>query len=77
MLAFRRFSGAGTMTCVFNLSADSQTVTLTGIPNDAPLDPMSQNATLTRKTLNLGANGFAFLALPSDAPVIRVKNGGR
>ncbi|HTM78607.1 MAG TPA: alpha-amylase family glycosyl hydrolase [Devosia sp.] len=75
VLAFRRFSPAGTMTCMFNLSAESQKLSLTGLPEGAPLDPLSQNATLTGKTLSLGANGFAFLALPADAPAIRVRMG--
>ena len=73
VLAFRRFSQAGTMTCVFNLSAETHKVALTGLPDGAPLDPMSQNATLTRKTLSLGANGFAFLALPADAAAVKIR----
>ena len=67
ILAFRRVSDSGTLICVFNLSAEARTLTLSGLPAGIEPEPVSQNATLSRKTLALGANGYAFFALPADA----------
>jgi alpha-glucosidase len=69
ILAFRRTGPDGTMVCVFNLSAEPRTLTLGGFPADAAPEAVSQNATLSRKTLSLGPNGYAFLALPAGAKV--------
>ena len=65
ILAFRRTLGDASLLCVFNLSPDARDVELSGIPRGTKLEAVSQNATLDGKALKLGANGYAFIALPA------------
>ena len=73
ILAFRRRGETGVVTCVFNLSPESHSLSLTGLPDGAALDTISHNADLDHRTLSLGANGYALLSLPPDAPVIGIR----
>lgn len=65
ILAFRRSTDAGAMLCVFNLSADDHAIAVTGLPPGTRLEPVSAGAVLHATKLQLGANGYAFIALPS------------
>jgi alpha-glucosidase len=65
ILAFRRTLGESAMLCVFNLSSEAREVAVTGTPRGAELEAVSQNAALAGKALKLGANGYAFIALPA------------
>ncbi len=67
VLAYRRASGKDAMICVFNLSAESRVVTLSGLGKDATLQPVSNNAVLVGKMLTLDANGFAFIAVSAKS----------
>ncbi|MBS3849470.1 alpha glucosidase [Devosia sp. BSSL-BM10] len=67
VLAFRRSSGNDAMLCVFNLSADDHTVAMTGLHDGTSLEPVSERAVLSHDSLQLGANGFAFIALDSSS----------
>jgi alpha-glucosidase len=62
ILAFRRTGPDANMLCVFNLSPETQQLTLTG--TDATPEAISQHANLTDGTLTLGPNGYAFIPLP-------------
>jgi len=73
ILAFLRTNGTGSVLCIFNLSAGDHKIALGNLPGGTVLDPISQNAQLTRKTLSLGANGYAFLALDAEAPTVRLR----
>ena len=66
VLAYRR-DGEGSMLCVFNLSAEAVTVSVSGTTGG--LEPLSRNATLTGKALALGPNGFAFLSATAKGKV--------
>jgi alpha-glucosidase len=55
------------MLCVFNLSAEAVTVSVSGTAGG--LEPLSRNATLTGKSLALGPNGFAFLSATAKGKV--------
>ncbi len=67
VLAYRRARGKDAMICVFNLSAESRVVTLSGLGKDATLQPVSNNAVLVGKMLTLDANGFAFIAVSAKS----------
>ena len=58
VLAFRRETETGALACVFNLSPAPQTLSFSGGTLTGP----AQGASLAGKTLQLGPNGFAFLA---------------
>lgn len=58
VLGFRRGSGAGALTCLFNLSTAPQALPLP--PGTRPTGP-GQAIKITGETLVLGPNGFAFL----------------
>lgn len=64
ILAFRRDSGETSMLCVFNLSAEMCEVKLSGVSAGTELEPVSQHAALAGKSVQLSANGFAFIAIP-------------
>ena len=61
LLAFRRIGKDGAITCLFNLSADSITVTLSGGEALEPLE-LSHGAERRKSKLRLEANGFAFFS---------------
>ncbi|MGV8853872.1 MAG: alpha-amylase family glycosyl hydrolase [Devosia sp.] len=68
LLAFRRGTDAAAMLCVFNLSADEQALVVTGLHEGTVLEPVSERVVLGDGMLQLGANGYAFIALdPSSA----------
>ncbi|SEP86649.1 alpha-glucosidase [Devosia sp. YR412] len=74
VLAYTRSQGNDALLCVFNLSADPQELTATGLLDGTALESVSQNAALDGDTLTLGANGYAFVALPAGRPVkLRLK----
>ncbi|MDA9249977.1 MAG: alpha glucosidase [Yoonia sp.] len=62
LLAFTRTADGETLTFVFNLSKDSQVVTVTG---DAAVE-FSGEAALDTETLTLSGNGFAYLTHAGD-----------
>jgi alpha-glucosidase len=65
VLAFRRKGQTENLVCIFNLSAETLRVTVTGAaPGTLPL-AISQGAVLGRTRLTLEANGFALF---SEAP---------
>ena len=65
LLAFTRASGDDVLTCVFNLSADTQTV-----PLKAPAQIARGNAALVDgETLTLKGNGFVYLSHTGTAPL--------
>ena len=72
LLAFRRTGKDGAVTCLFNLSADPLTVTLSGGENLEPLE-LSHGAERRKSRLKLEANGFAFFATAE----MKVAFGGR
>ena len=53
----------------FNLSAAAQKRDLAGLPDGAAVEPVSRQAVLSGQGLQLGANGYAFIALDADRPV--------
>jgi len=59
VLAFTRTLGNDALFCVFNLSAEPQTLAVSGLDGAAP-EPVSQGATLGDAALTLGPNGYAF-----------------
>ena len=61
--------------CLFNLSAEPITVTLTAPDDTAPLG-ISEGVERRGRKLTLAANGFAFLAEPAGSNEIDVKFGG-
>ena len=63
VLAFSRHAGNKDLICVFNLSPDPRSVTLSGV--ELALEPVSHNAELSGTTLHLGPNGFAILPAPA------------
>jgi alpha-glucosidase len=70
LLAFRRFGSKSSneaLTCLFNLSADPITVTLTGAEGIEPLD-ISEGVTLKKSKLTLAPNAFAFLPTGDVTP---------
>lgn len=62
LLAFTRTADGETLTFVFNLSKDSQIVTVTG----DPAVEFSGEAALDTETLTLSGNGFAYLTHAGD-----------
>ncbi|MBL8591407.1 MAG: alpha-glucosidase [Devosia sp.] len=72
LLAFRRTGKDGAITCLFNLSADSITVTLSGDEGVEPLE-LSNGAERRKNKLKLEANGFVFFGTGE----INVAFGGR
>jgi alpha-glucosidase len=73
VLAFRRTGESANMVCIFNLSAEPLTVTLTGLADGEAPEALSQGATLGRNKLALGPNGFAFFAETAGNAAIEVK----
>jgi alpha-glucosidase len=73
VLAFRRTGESANMVCIFNLSAEPLTVTLTGLADGEAPEALSQGATLGRNKLALGPNGFAFFAEAAGNAAIEVK----
>jgi len=69
VLAFRRTMGDESLLCIFNLSAEAQDLVVAGIPERTELEPVSQHAVLAGKSLQLGANGYAFIAVPAGKRV--------
>ncbi|SMQ58974.1 alpha-glucosidase [Devosia lucknowensis] len=63
VLAYSRTAGNKDLICVFNLSAEPLTVTLSGV--ELALEPVSNNAELDGASLKLGPNGFAILPAPA------------
>jgi alpha-glucosidase len=63
ILAFRRSSEDGDMLCVFNLSPHDHIIAMSGLHDGAGAEPVSERATLGHDSLQLGPNGFAFIAL--------------
>ncbi len=61
LLAFRRIGKDGAITCLFNLSADPITVTLSGGEALEPLE-LSHGAERRKSKLRLEASGFAFFS---------------
>jgi len=74
ILAFRRMSETGAVIAVFNLSAEARIVTVSGLPAGIELEPVSQNATMAKRELTLGPNGYAFFALPDNGAGAKVKS---
>ncbi|MBN9316874.1 MAG: DUF3459 domain-containing protein [Devosia sp.] len=75
LLAFRRLASKAsneTLTCLFNLSAEPVTVTLTGGEGVEPLE-ISHGAERRKSKLRLAANGFAFF----DTAEMKVAFGGK
>ncbi|HWV20906.1 MAG TPA: alpha-glucosidase family protein [Devosia sp.] len=71
ILAFRRSAGNKDLICVFNLSPEERTATLSNTePN---LEPVSHNARLAGKALTLGPNGFAVVEAPAGEGKVRFK----
>jgi len=70
LLAFRRFGSKSSneaLTCLFNLSPDPVTVTLTGAEGIATLE-ISQGAEVKKNKLTLAGSGFAFLPTGEVTP---------
>ena len=76
VLAFRRSSPEGNLVCVFNLSPEVLTVTVTGLADDAVPESASERASLKRQKLTLGPNGYAFIGEAAGAAAV-VKFSGR
>jgi alpha-glucosidase len=72
ILAFRRALGETSLLCIFNLSPEAQELDIAGL-GSAEAEPVSQNAAIAGKTLQLGPNGYVFVALPA-ARRIRVSH---
>lgn len=68
VLGFRRDLDDVAMICVFNLSAEPQAVTASGL-DAGELESVSHGVTLAAGTLTLAANGYAFIAVPAKAKV--------
>ena len=68
ILAFRRTLGDSSLLCVFNLSAEPRELSVSGL-SDAALEPVSQNATMSGSTLQLGASGHAIFGLAAERKV--------
>jgi alpha-glucosidase len=66
VLAFRRTLGDESVLCIFNLSAETQHLDVTGLSADFGLEPISNNATREGNALTLGANGYAFFVTPAS-----------
>ncbi len=73
LLAFRRTGAEGDMLCLFNLSAEPMSVGVSGLGRDAVLEPVSAQATLARRSVELGGSGYAFIALPAGSSAVRVR----
>jgi alpha-glucosidase len=69
VLAFTRLEGNDGLLCVFNLSAEPQSLTVTGLLDGTTLEAVSQNADLDGIALTLGASGYAFVPVPAGRPV--------
>ncbi|MCS6758350.1 MAG: DUF3459 domain-containing protein [Candidatus Devosia euplotis] len=67
ILVFRRIIEDGAMLCVFNLSADTHAVAVTGLHAGTTLEPVSERAVLAGATVQLAANGYAFIALDGSS----------
>ena len=65
LLGFTRSDKDQTLTCVFNLSTDPQTVKLKSRAEVA----LGQAATISGETLQLAGNGFAYLTHGQKAPL--------
>jgi alpha-glucosidase len=63
VLAFSRHAGNKDLICIFNLSPDPRSVTLSGV--ELAPEPVSHNAELSGTNLKLGPNGFAILPAPA------------
>jgi alpha-glucosidase len=65
ILAFTRLDGNDGLLCVFNLSAEPRSLTVTGLLGGTTVESVSQNATLEGSTLTLGASGYVFIPVPA------------
>jgi alpha-glucosidase len=65
LLAFTRADADQTLTCVFNLSAQTQAVALKTSAEVA----LGQGVSLDDTTLTLEGNGFAYLSHGTDVPI--------
>ena len=70
VLAFRRSTAEGAMLCVFNLSAGDHSVAVRGLHGGTALEPVSERAALAEGVLNLGPNGYAFIALDLSSTAV-------
>jgi alpha-glucosidase len=61
VLAFRRTGESGGVICVFNLSPEALTVSVSGLAAGVQPEGVSERAALKGRRLTLGPNGFAFL----------------
>lgn len=75
LLAFRRSGEVENLVCLFNLSADPITVTLTAPDETQPLG-ISEGVERRGRKVTLAANGFAFFAEPAGSGEMEVKFGG-
>lgn len=69
ILAFTRSEGNDALLCVFNLSAEPQSLDVSGLIAGSSVEPVSQNAELTDAALTLGANGYAFIPVSGNQPI--------
>ena len=63
VLAFRRATETGAMLAVFNLSPHAHAIAVTGLGEGVALEPVSERATFSASVIQLGANGYAFIAI--------------
>jgi len=73
VLAYRRFDGNKDMICVFNLSPEPRSVTLSKL--EPVLEPVSSQAEINGRTITLGPNGFAIFEAPAGEGKVSYKAG--
>ena len=66
VLAYRRSTADTAMVCVFNLSSEPRIVAVGGL-DGAGTEPVSHHAELSAQHLQLGPNGYAFIAVPVES----------
>jgi alpha-glucosidase len=76
VLAYRRTGASGSVICVFNLSPQALTVSVSGLTAGAEPEEVSARAVLKGRRLTLGPNGFAFLRDESGAATVGYRRRG-
>jgi alpha-glucosidase len=75
LLAFRRTGPDETLTCLYNLSPEPLTLSLTG--GEVPEPLLAQSVVRRGRRLTLGANGFAIVSQAPGTMEFGIRFGGR
>jgi alpha-glucosidase len=66
VLAYRRTLDDESVLCIFNLSSETRVIDVTGLPADAEMESVSNNAGREGNSLTVGPSGYAFFVTPAS-----------